>query len=60
VVLDEIRAMILACGGKSSSYHPQPGEILVEVEDTGRPFDPLQAHPHGLSTRRAGPAHPFY
>jgi serine/threonine-protein kinase RsbW len=65
VALDEVLSNIISYG-----YGPEergeivirlahrPGEILVEVEDTGPPFDPMQAPPPELSAtlqaRRVG------
>ena len=55
VALDEVLSNIISYG-----YGPEergeihirlahrPGEILAEVEDTGRPFDPMQAPPPEL------------
>jgi anti-sigma regulatory factor (Ser/Thr protein kinase) len=65
LALDEVLSNIISYG-----YGPEergeilirlahrPGEILVEVEDTGRPFDPIQAPPPellaDLQSRRVG------
>jgi anti-sigma regulatory factor (Ser/Thr protein kinase) len=52
VVLDEALSNVMSYGYDSDAESEiivrltyQPGEIGVEIEDSGRPFDPLQASP---------------
>jgi anti-sigma regulatory factor (Ser/Thr protein kinase) len=55
VVLDEVLSNIISYGYEDGEQSDilvrldyRPGEVLVEVEDAGKPFDPLKAPPPDL------------
>jgi serine/threonine-protein kinase RsbW len=56
IALDEVLNNIISYGYPEGGKHEimirltfQPGEVLAEVHDDGRPFDPLRAAPPDLS-----------
>src|SRR5262249_17257060 len=65
VALDEVLSNIISYGYRSGAHDEilvrlqyRPGEVVIEIEDAGEPFDPLAAPPPdpdaSVKTRKVG------